>query len=702
MAKSWEPRMKSRHLLHCSGATYWMPLDLARENGRVCHWFSMLAGTLLLAGCLASPPKQLGADASASVSQSERAASAGQVPRSRTAPQTRDTATELGIACAAPTLVEQVGSVADSDAATSFQRTAQEVTRLRTAREQWNSQVFRAKGQTLSLGAPAPGFGCRNPALSVADSPGRYIAGHPQADPDCVPGYDQKLPVLPLVTDLVRARSVLAKNVASLRQTDRDLAAAEVAAANALVNAYSKVVQLAGAGNRPPPKTAELAIMASLGPEVVDVCLRSISHVPNSALMSFRAAASAAESYVQQAMAVLAPSIAERLTPITNRAEQEALFDELVPSAELRKIALGHPAIAAEWEKGRIRWVAAEEAARRAADAIPEARMVRPASRDTSAALGQDGRDQRFPCLFEVTEAQHEIGRARGLTRGTLLADPVNRRLFELQSYLRDTRDPDNRSASSNVMTRDLVAWVEQLQSPSARLTDAANCLLSATQPHDSRGIIEAFLLDRKLKEQGSGNPALRVESMARLRKVADQGSGYASMLLASHLMRRQATAEDLKSAVQYLTRAAEQFRMLPADQLPPSREQPLLQTRVYKPLFAILTGQVPGARDLVLARKLFDEHHDQLDPAFRQSLITAIPGTKEIAERYARAAAEAEERRQRAESERLTREVARSRWDRCFRDNFDSSYHGWPVEPRIRAISSFVVNQTCGPMPSR
>ncbi len=114
------------------------------------------------------------------------------------------------------------------------------------------------------------------------------------------------------------------------------------------------------------------------------------------------------------------------------------------------------------------------------------------------------------------------------------------------------------------------------------------------------------------------------------------------------------------------------------------------------------LTGQVPGARDLVLARKLFDEHHDQLDPAFRQSLVAAIPGAKEIAERYARAAAEAEERRQRAESERLTREVARSRWDRCFRDNFDPLYSGRPVTPRIRAISSFVVNQTCGPMPSR
>ena len=693
-----EESLTLKHLSHRSGTMDLLPLGLAAEAGRLCRWFTLLGGSLILVGCLSSPPKQSGADAPGAVSQAERAAAAGRAPRSQPALQSRDAAAEQEVACAAPTLVAQVGSVAEAGAAASFQRAAHEVTRVRTAREQWRSEVMQAKRQTFALNAPAPGFGCRNPALGPsADRPGRDREGSLWADPDCIPGYGVNAP-----RNSSPALSALAKNVAGLKRADSSLTDAERAASAALIDAYSKLVESAAASNRPGPQAADLAVVASLGSEVVRPCLSSMSATAATNLMALEAANLAADNYVLRAMDTLAPSVAERLAPITNRAEQEALFEQLLPSAALRGFALRHPAVAAEWEKGRLRWVAAEEAARGAADAIPEARTVRPASRDTSAALGLDGRDQRFPCLFEVTEAQHEIGRAKGLTRSTLRADPVNRRLFDLQSYLRDVRDPDNRSASSNVMTRDLVAWVEQLQSPSARLSDAANCLLSATEPYDSRGIIEAFLLDRKLKEKGSGNPALRAESMARLRKVADQGSGYAAMLLASHLMRRQATAEELKSAVQYLTRAAEQFRMLPAEQLPPSREQPLLQTRVYKPLFAILTGQVPGARDLVLARKLFDEHHDQLDPAFRQSLIAAIPGAKEIAERYARAAAEAEERRQRAESERLTREVARSRWDRCFRDNFDSSYHGWPVEPRIRAISSFVVNQTCGPMPSR
>ncbi len=683
---------------HRSGVMDLPPLGPTAEARRLCRWFTLLAGALLLAGCLSSPPKQPVADAPGAVSQAERVAAAGRASRSQPVLQSRDATPEPEVACAAPMLVAQVGSVADADAAASFQRAAREVNRVRTAREQWRTEVLQVKRQTFALNAPAPGFGCRNPALGPsADRPGRDREGTLWADPDCIPGYGVNAP-----RSSSPALSALAKNVAGLKRADGSLTEAERAASSALIDAYSNLVQSAAASNRPAPKATDLAVVASLASEVVRPCLSSMSPTANTNLTALEAANVAADNYVLRAMDTLAPSVAERLAPITNRAEQEALFEQLLPSAALRGFALRHPAVAAEWEKGRLRWVAAEEAARREAEAIPEARTVRPAFRDASAALGHDGRDQRFPCLFEVTEAQHEIGRAKGLTRRTLLADPVNRRLFELQSYLRDVRDPDNRSASSNVMTRDLVAWVEQLQSPSPRLTDAADCLLSATEPYDSRGIIEAFLLDRKLKERGSGNSALRVESMARLRKVADQGSGYAATLLASHLMRRQATPEELKSAVQYLTRAAEQFRMLPAEQLPPSREQPLLHTRVYKPLFAILTGQVPGARDLVLARKLFDEHHDQLDPAFRQSLVAAIPGAKEIAERYARAAAEAEERRQRAESERLTREVARSRWDRCFRDNFDPLYSGRPVTPRIRAISSFVVNQTCGPMPSR
>lgn len=661
----------------------------------------VLLPLLIAAGCITSPavpPASSTIPAAGTAVPPERSRQQLQAQRATAvaAPTTAGLPASAVPACAAPALVALAVAAVDPAVGQAFAQACGEITRLASARDQWRDEVRQAKRTTMTLRAPAPGFGCLNPALgALVTTPGRDREDSLWADPDCIPGYGRGA----VATGAPQAD--LARRVTQLKRTDATLMAEERAASAALVSSSEGLVRsLAslGAGNW---TLDRLATMSQLVPSVIEPCLARLSHRDSSLPSRLAALQTSVETASGVALGQLAPRVAASIEASASRAELARLMGELFPTPWLRQVADRQPGIEQAVQSAARRHAAAEQMAETERLRIPDPPPRRPGPPKET---GRDGKDLLWPCFDEYNAATTQLARSDGLDRSNLLRNPYIREAYFIQDELRKQRNPADSTGSWHALALRVIEWIDASVNPGPLQIDLENCFVAATSPYESTGMLEAHAIARQLGRLTTQRDLAATRPLvARLEALADRGNTYGAVLLATHLLRNPVGPEGARAATSArgrLLAAASEWRSVDESRLPKLRGQPIRQVGVYEPLFSLLTGQVPGAKDLAVARQVFDDHHDLIAPAHRQKLIPLIPGAAQIAQRYAQAAAEAEERRKRAELERLTIKVKRDDWDRCFRNHFDRSYSGWPVDPRIGARGGFIVNQTCGPMP--